>query len=109
MNILRTLAVIVTTLGFLGCGLGDDGSAQVAISTVQNFKPATSLPSIGERLTTSFSEQEWSAIKSSETLYRVIYHGSASGQTKELVFGVNINKREVMALNRDALAFTNPM
>ena len=109
MNILRMLTVIIATLGFVGCGLGDDESAHVAISTVQNFKPATSQPSVGERLRTEFKEQEWSAIKSSETLYRVIYHGSASGQTKELVFGVNINKREVMALNRDALAFTNPM
>ncbi|MBI5474409.1 MAG: hypothetical protein HY961_18890 [Ignavibacteriae bacterium] len=77
MNIVRMLVAVLVAMVFVGCGLGDDDSVQMAITTVQNFKPATSQPPVGERLAELFQEQQWTATKSSETLYRVIYHGSA--------------------------------
>jgi len=109
MNIVRILVAAMLVVGFIGCGLGDDEGAQEAIKLVQDFKPSTSGSSVVQTLKTAFTNDDWSVTKTSESFYHVIYRGSASGRAKELVFGVNINKRHVMALNKDALAYTNPM
>lgn len=92
----------------IGCNLETDGNADAALRIVQEFKPAKSGGSIVEQVKAAGASEEWMAIKTNESLYRVICKINVSGSQKELVFGVNINKKEVMALNRDALPYTNP-
>ena len=103
------VAVALLSIGMLGCSLGNDENAGVALKVVQDYKPATSRSTLAQLVQTSVQNSEWVATKSGESLYRVVCRGTVSGQPKELVFGVNINKGDVMALNRDALAYTNPM
>lgn len=74
---------------------------------VQDFKPSAGGSTLAQMLGSTFPGGVWDVSKTSESLYRVIFRPSP-GQGKELVFGVSINKHHIMALNRDALAFTNP-
>jgi hypothetical protein len=108
MTVSRIVACVLVGV-LAGCGLGNDEGEQVALKLVQEFKPTPSATPIIQMLKTDFSQDEWSVLKTSEGLYRVTVQGQASGKTKELVFGVSINKRHVMGLNRDALAYTNRM
>ncbi len=103
----RVLVACVLVLGLVGCGLGNDDGSQTAVRMVQEFKPISGGSTLAQMVASAFPEGQWNVSKTSESLYRVIFRPS-SGQEKELVFGVSINKHHIMALNRDALAFTNP-
>jgi hypothetical protein len=103
----RVLVACVLVLGFMGCGLGNDDGSQTAVRMVQDFKPTGGGSTLAQMVAAEFPEGSWDVSKTSESLYRVIFR-PASGASKELVFGVSINKHHIMALNRDALAFTNP-
>jgi hypothetical protein len=109
MRIVGVFAVTLLLIGLVGCGLENDENANVALKVVQEFKPAPSSSTLSQVVQTSIPNSEWIVTKSGESLYRVVCRGKVSGQPKELVFGVNINKGDVMALNKDALAYTNPM
>ncbi len=103
----RVLVACILVLGLVGCGLGNDDGSQTAVRMVQDFKPTGGGSTLAQMVASAFPAGEWDVTKTSESLYRVIFRPS-SGESKELVFGVSINKHHVMALNRDALAFTNP-
>jgi hypothetical protein len=109
MNVMKNLAAILVVMSVIGCQTGGDHGAEEAVKIVQEFKPAESSAPIVQMLKASFSKEEWSVSKTSEDLYRVTFKGSASGQNKDLIFGVSIHKKSVMALNKDALAYTNPL
>lgn len=109
MKIMNTLAVVLVIVSVIGCATGSDRGAEEAVKIVQEFKPAESNTPIIQMLKTSFPKEEWSVSKTSDDLYRVTFKGSASGQNKDLIFGVSIHKKSVMALNKEALAYTNPM
>jgi hypothetical protein len=109
MHVMKNLAAILVVVSVLGCQVGNDHGAEEAVRIVQEFKPAESSTPIVQMLKSSFSTEEWSVSKTSDDLYRVTFKGSASGQSKNLIFGVSIHKKSVMALNKDALAYTNPL
>jgi hypothetical protein len=109
MNIAKSLAIILIAVFVSGCQSGGDHGAEEAVKIVQEFKPAEANTPIVQMLKASFSREEWSVSKTSEDLYRVTFKGSAAGENKDLIFGVSIHKKSVMALNKDALAYTNPM
>lgn len=109
MSLGKNLTVVLLFVGLIGCGLGNDEGAEMAIKMVQDFKPSPSSVPVMQMLIAGSSKDEWSVLKTSEGLYRVKFMGSASGKSKELVFGVSLKSRSVMALNREALAYTTPM
>ncbi len=105
----RMIVVVIAAMVFVGCNLGNDDDAQRAIKLVQDFQPSSSGTSIMQMVTKTFSTDEWLASKTTDGMYRVTYRGSKSGQSKELIFSVSTYSKRVIALNRDALAYTNPM
>ena len=102
------LFAVLLVMSLMGCNLETDENAATALRIVQQFKPMSSGVSIVDQLKVEASPESWTATKTNESLYRVVCKVNVSGSQKELVFGVNINKREVMALNRNALTYTNP-
>ncbi|HXF99991.1 MAG TPA: hypothetical protein VNL69_04365 [Bacteroidota bacterium] len=105
---LKCLAVGLVLLAFVGCGLGEDDGAQTAVRIVQEFKPIGGAATLSAAVATKLPGGQWGVTKTSESFYRVTYRAATAGQAMELLFGVNINKQHVMALNREALQFTNP-
>lgn len=104
----NVFAACLLLIGMLGCGLGNNDGAQVAMKMVQEYKPNARGTTIADMVAEAFPSGEWVVTKTSESLYRVLYRTTSSSEQKELLFGVAINKHHVMALNREALAFTNP-
>lgn len=88
--------------------MGEDDGEQTAVRIVRDFKPITGTATLSGVLAEKLPGGEWVVTKTSESFYRVSYRVATDGQTRELLFGVNINKQHVMALNREALRFTNP-
>jgi hypothetical protein len=109
MSLVRILAALLLVFGLIGCGLGSDEGAEIALKIVQDFKPSASGVPIAQTLKSQFSNDQWLVSKTSEDLYRVTFKGAASGRTEDVIFGVSINNRSVMALNNNALAYTNPL
>jgi hypothetical protein len=109
MSLVRILAALLLVFGLVGCGLGNDEGAEIALKIVQDFKPSASSVSIAQMLQTRFSNDQWLVSKTSEDLYRITFKGSTSGKTEDLIFGVSIYNRSVMALNNNALEYTNPL
>ena len=109
MSLVRNLAALLMVFGLVGCGLGNDEGSEIALKIVQDFKPSTSSVPIAQVLKKQFSNDQWVVSKTSEDLYRVTFKGSASGKTEDLIFGVSIYNRSVMALNNNALSYTNPL
>jgi hypothetical protein len=109
MSLTRILAATLLAVGVYGCGVGSDAGAELAVKIVQEFKPSTASVPLTQRLNAGFSNEEWSVEKTSEDLYRVTFKGSASGKSKDLKFGVSIHNKSVMALNSEALSYTDPL
>lgn len=107
MNTRKFLFLILCVVAVAGCGVGDEEGEEAAIRLVQEFRPSPTAAPIIQLLKADFARDEWSVLKTSEGLYRVTVLGQAPDRKKELVFGVSINKRHVMGLNRDALTYTN--
>jgi hypothetical protein len=101
----KLVAAWLVAIVLAGCGLGNDDGGQTALKIVQEFKPTAGATTVAQSVAEKLPGGGWIVSKTSESFYRVSY---APAQGKELLFGVNITKRHVMALNREALAFTNP-
>jgi hypothetical protein len=95
----------------------DDQDRLEAIRMVQDFKAGRSSPSIAESIQKillpqksihEVKAQQWTAEKSSQGLYRVIFQYAKNNVPQDLVFGADLRKGEVQALNHEALEIALP-